>query len=81
MLDATRGYFPSWRTPLNRQIEKAETRTRRDSARKADAMNSGTTCFDLVPHRRQADRHGCGEFLIAASKPVGAERDAIKTMA
>ena len=59
---------------LDRQIEKAETRTRRDNARKTERDEFWTGLLVIwcyiggKPHGSAAAR-----FLIAASKPVGAD--------
>jgi hypothetical protein len=80
MLDATPDFFVKLAHTLDRQIEKAETRTRRDNARKTERDEFWT---DLLvfwcniggkPHGLAAAR-----FLIAASKPVGADAS-IKTV-
>ena len=74
MLDATPDFFVKLAHTLDRQIEKAETRTRRDNARKTERDQFWTTLLVLwcdiggQPHGLAAAR-----FLIAASKPVGAD--------
>jgi hypothetical protein len=74
MLDATPVYFAKLANTLDRQIEKAETRTRRDNARKTERDQFWTDLLLLwcdiggKPHGLAAAR-----FLIAASKPVGAD--------
>jgi hypothetical protein len=74
MLDATRDFFAKLADTLDRQIEKAETRTRRDNARKTERDEFWTSLLVLwcdiggKPHGLAAAR-----FLIAASKPVGAD--------
>jgi hypothetical protein len=74
MLDATRDFFVKLANTLDRQIEKAETRTRRDNARKTERDQFWTDLLLLwcdiggKPHGLAAAR-----FLIAASKPVGAD--------
>jgi hypothetical protein len=80
LLDATTAYFARLVDTLDRQIEKAETRTRRDNARKTERDEFWTTLLVLwcdiggQPHGLAAAR-----FLIAASKPVGADAT-IKTV-
>ena len=67
------GYFAKLADTLDRQIEKAETRTRRNNARKTERDEFWTSLLVLwcdiggKPHGVAAAR-----FLIAASKPVGA---------
>jgi len=74
LLDATLVYFARLADTLDRQIEKAETRTRRDNARKTERDEFWTSLLVLwcdiggKPHGLAAAR-----FLIAASKPVGAD--------
>ena len=74
MLDATRDFFAKLADTLDRQIEKAETRTRRDNARKTERDEFWTSLLVLwcdiggKPHGLAA-----AHFLIAASKPVGAD--------
>jgi hypothetical protein len=73
-------YFARLADTLDRQIEKAETRTRRDNARKTERDQFWTTLLVLwcdiggKPHGLAA-----AHFLIAASKPVGADAT-IKTV-
>ena len=73
MLDAPPVYFARLADTLDRQIEKAETRTRRNNARKTERDEFWTSLLVLwcdiggKPHGVAAAR-----FLIAASKPVGA---------
>jgi hypothetical protein len=80
LLDATLVYFARLADTLDRQIEKAETRTRRDNARKTERDEFWTTLLVLwcdiggKPHGLAA-----AHFLIAASKPVGADAT-IKTV-
>jgi hypothetical protein len=75
MLDATLVY-----DTLDRQIEKAETPRRGDNARKTERDEFWTSLLVLwceiggKPHGVAAAR-----FLIAASKPVGAD-ESIKTV-
>jgi len=72
-LDATRDFFAKLADTLDRQIEKAETRTPRNNARKTERDEFWTSLLVLwcdiggKPHGVAAAR-----FLIAASKPVGA---------
>ena len=77
MLDATKvpeGYFAKLADTLDRQIEKAETPTRRDNARKTERDEFWTSLLLLwcdiggKPHGLAAAR-----FLIAASKSVRAD--------
>ena len=74
MLDATGNYFTKLLQNLNSQIERTETRTRRDSARKPERDEFWTDLLVLwcdiggKPHGLAA-----ANFLNAASKPVGAD--------
>jgi hypothetical protein len=72
MLHATSVYFAKLEDTLDRQIEKAETRTRRDNARKTERDEFWTTLLvlwcDIGGKPRGA---AAARFLIAASKPVG----------
>ena len=80
MLPATTVYFAKLDNTLDRQIEEAKMPTRQDNARKTERDEFWTTLLVLwcdiggQPHGLAAAR-----FLIAASKPVGADAT-IKTV-
>ena len=72
MLDATSDYFAKLTHTLNRQIEKAETRTRRDNARKTERDEFWTQLLLLwCDFGGEPSGRAAASFLIAASKPVG----------
>ena len=74
LLDATTAYFARLVDTLDRQIEKAETRTRRDNARKTERDEFWTTLLVLwCDIGGKLHGSAAARFLIAASKPVGAD--------
>jgi hypothetical protein len=74
MLDATPDFFVKLAHTLDRQIEKAETRTRRDNARKTERDEFWTDLLVFWCNIGGKPRGlAAARFLIAASKSVRAD--------